>query len=118
MIGKAVRIASLSAILAAPDIVLARISREGIAAPIRKATLQRHALLREKRAMREKQPIVGTIVGVFEGALDGLRAQLISRTRLGYTVKLLESKDAFRKGDTVHVSVAEFHIHEGEIKEP
>jgi len=37
---------------------------------------------------------------------------------LGYTVKLLESKDAFRKGDTVHVSVAEFHIHEGEIKEP
>jgi len=68
--------------------------------------------------MREKQPIVGTIVGVFEGALDGLRAQLISRTRLGYTVKLLESKDAFRKGDTVHVSVAEFHIHEGEIKEP
>ena len=68
--------------------------------------------------MREKKPIVGTIVGVFEGALDGVRAQLISRTRLGYTVKLLESKDAFRKGETVHVSVAEFHIHEEARKEP
>ena len=60
--------------------------------------------------MREKKPLVGTIVGVFDGALDGLRAQLISRTRFGYTVKLLESKDAFRKGDTVHLSVAEFTI--------
>ena len=68
--------------------------------------------------MREKKPIVGTIVGVFDGALDGLRAQLISRTRLGYTVKLLESKDAFHKGDTVHLSVAEFHIHEGDMPEP
>ena len=64
--------------------------------------------------MRAKKPIIGTIVGVFDGALDGLRAQLISRTRLGYTVKLLESKDAFHKGDTVHLSVAGFHIHEGE----
>ena len=64
--------------------------------------------------MREKKPVVGIIVGVFDGALDGLRAQLISRTRCGYTVKLLESKDAFRKGDTVHLSVAEFHIHKGE----
>jgi hypothetical protein len=64
--------------------------------------------------MREKKLIIGTIVDVFNGALDGLRAQLISRTRFGYTVKLLESKDAFRKGDTVHLSVAEFHIHKGE----
>ena len=58
--------------------------------------------------------IVGIIVGVFDGALDGLRAQLISRTRCGYTVQLLESKDAFCKGDTVHLSVAEFYIHKEE----
>ena len=64
--------------------------------------------------MREKKPIVGTIVGVFDGALDGLRAQLISRTRLRYTVKLLESKDALRKGATVHLSVAEFAINKEE----
>ena len=61
--------------------------------------------------MRETKPIIGTIVGVFDGALDGVQAQLMRRTRLGYTVKLLESKDAFRKGDTIHLSVAEFHIH-------
>jgi hypothetical protein len=64
--------------------------------------------------MREKKLIVGTIVGVFDGACDGIQAQLIGRTRLGYTVKLLESKDAFRKGDRVHLSVAEFTINTGE----
>jgi hypothetical protein len=83
-----------------------------------KEVIKRQALLRERRAMREKKPVVGIIVSVFDGALDGLRAQLISRTRCGYTVKLLESKDAFRKGDTVHLSVAEFHIHKGEMQEP
>jgi len=66
--------------------------------------------------MREKKPIIGTIVGVFDGALDGIQAQLIRRTRLGYTVELLESKDAFRKGDIIDLSVAEFHIHKEEIK--
>ena len=66
--------------------------------------------------MREKKPIIGTIVGVFDGALDGVQAQLIRRTRLGYTVELLESKDAFRKGDTIHLTVAEFRIHKGEEK--
>lgn len=62
--------------------------------------------------MREKKAhhIIGTIAGVFDGVLDGVQAQLIRRTKLGYTVKLLESKDAFRKGDIVHLSVAEFHI--------
>ena len=64
--------------------------------------------------MREKKPIVGTIVGVFDGALDRVQAQLIRRTNMGYTVKLLESKDAFRKGESVHLSRAEFHIHKGE----
>ena len=63
--------------------------------------------------MREKKPIVGTIVGVLDGALDGVQAQLIRRTKIGYTVKLLETKDAFRKGDQVHLSMAEFHIHKG-----
>jgi len=61
--------------------------------------------------MRETKPLIGTIVGVFDGALDGVQAQLMRRTRLGYTVKLLESKDAFRKGDTIYLSVAEFCIH-------
>ena len=65
--------------------------------------------------MREKKPQVGTIVGIFDGALDGIRAQLIRRTRLGYTVQLLETKDAFRKGDIVDVSLAEFQIHKGEM---
>jgi hypothetical protein len=64
--------------------------------------------------MREKKPIVGTIVGVLDGALDGMQAQLMRRTKIGYTVKLLETKDAFRKGDQVHLSKAEFHIHKGE----
>jgi hypothetical protein len=64
--------------------------------------------------MREKKPIVGTIVGVFDGALGRVQAQLMRRTKIGYTVKLLESKDAFRKGESVHLSRAEFHIHKGE----
>jgi hypothetical protein len=63
-----------------------------------------------------KKPIIGTIVGVFDGALDGLQARLIRKTKLGYTVELLESRGAFRKGDRVHVSVAEFHITLGETK--
>ena len=64
--------------------------------------------------MRAKKPIIGTIVGVLDGALDGIQAQLMRITKMGYTVKLLESKDAFRKGDTVHLSVAEFTINKGE----
>ena len=57
-----------------------------------------------------KRPIVGTIAGVFGGALDGIRAQLIRRTTLGYTVELLESKGAWKKGDILRLSVAGFHI--------
>jgi hypothetical protein len=56
------------------------------------------------------RPIVGTIAGVFRGALDGTRAQLIRWTNLGYTVELLESKDAWKKGDILRLSSAEFHI--------
>jgi hypothetical protein len=67
-----------------------------------------------EKAMREKQPVVGTIVGVFDSTLDSIQARLITRTRLGYLVELLETKDAFRRGDRVHVSVAEFHIHKDE----
>jgi hypothetical protein len=64
--------------------------------------------------MREKKAIIGTIVGVFDGALDGVQAQLIRNTKLGYTVELLESKGAFHKGDRVHLSATEFTIHKGE----
>ena len=64
--------------------------------------------------MRAKKPLIGTIVGVLDGALDGVQAQLMRITNMGYTVKLLESKDAFRKGDRVHLSVAEFTINKGE----
>ena len=63
-----------------------------------------------------KKPIIGIIVGVFDGALDGIQARLIRRTQLGYTVELLESRGEFRKGDRVHLSVAEFHIHKGEMQ--
>ena len=60
--------------------------------------------------MRNK-PITGTIVGIFAGALDGVHAQLIRKTPLGYTVELLESKGAFQQGDRVHLSGREFTIH-------
>ena len=66
--------------------------------------------------MRRKS-IVGTIVGVFSGALDGIRAQLIRRTKLGYTVKLLESKGTFHKGDILHLNVTEFKIDTKETTE-
>jgi len=35
-----------------------------------------------------KQPRVGTITGVFDGALDGLPARLVRRRKFGYTVEL------------------------------
>ena len=57
-----------------------------------------------------KKSIIGTIVGVFAGALDGIQARLIRRTKRGYTVELLESKDEFHKCDIVHLSLAEFTI--------
>ena len=62
-----------------------------------------------------KKPLVGTIIGVFYGALDGVQARLIRRTKFGYTVELLEAKDAFHKGDRVHLSIAEFTINKGEM---
>ena len=55
-----------------------------------------------------KQPMVGTITGVFDEALDGIEARLIRRRRLGYTVELLASKGPWHKGDIVHLSPAEF----------
>jgi len=63
-----------------------------------------------------KKPIIGTIVGVFDGALDGLQARLIRKTQLGYTVELLESRGEFRRGDRVYLSVAEFRIHKGDTQ--
>ena len=55
-----------------------------------------------------KKPIVGTITGVFSGALDGVQARLIRRTKFGYRVELLESKGEFHKGSIVLLSVTEF----------
>ena len=56
------------------------------------------------------KPLVGTIVGVLYGALDGVPARLIRTTKCGYTVELLESKVEFHKGSIVLLSVAEFTI--------
>jgi hypothetical protein len=64
----------------------------------------------------EKTPIVGTIIGVFDGALDGVQARLIRRIQIGYTVELLESKGAFHKGDRLQLSGAEFKINKGDIR--
>jgi hypothetical protein len=61
--------------------------------------------------MREQKPLVGTIIGVFDGALDGVQARLLRWTKLGYTVELLESKGEFHQGSIVDVSRAEFHLH-------
>ena len=63
-----------------------------------------------------KKPIVGTIVGVFDGALDGVQARLVRRIQIGYTVELLESKGEFRQGDRLQLSRAEFKIHKGQIR--
>jgi hypothetical protein len=52
--------------------------------------------------------IIGTIAAVFDGALDGMAARLISRGRVGYLVELAESRGTFRQGDIVHLSPAEF----------
>ena len=57
-----------------------------------------------------KQPRVGTITGVFDGALDGLPARLVRRRKLGYTVELLEARGRFQAGTLVHLSFAEFLI--------
>jgi len=55
-----------------------------------------------------KKGMVGTITGVFDGALDGSAARLVRRRKFGYTVELLASKPPFQKGDILHLSPAEF----------
>ena len=55
-----------------------------------------------------KKYVVGTVTGIFDGALDGIAACLVRRRKFGYTVELLESKHPFQKGDIVHLSPAEF----------
>ena len=55
-----------------------------------------------------KPAIIGTIIGVFDGALDGLPARLVRRRKLGYTVELLEARGRFQAGTIVHLSFAEF----------
>jgi hypothetical protein len=61
--------------------------------------------------------LVGTIVGVFDGALDGVQARLIRRTKCGSTVELLESKGEFHKGYMVDLSRAESTINRKETTE-
>jgi hypothetical protein len=63
------------------------------------------------------KPRVGTIVGVFYGALDGVQARLIRTTKFGYTVELLESKGAFQKGSLVLLSVAELKLNKEKAQE-
>ena len=70
---------------------------------------------REETELR-KTRIVGTIVGVFDGALDGVPARLVRRIQIGYTVELLESKGEFHKGDRLQLSTAEFEIHKGDVR--
>jgi hypothetical protein len=57
-----------------------------------------------------KQAIIGTIIGVFNGALDGLPARLVRRRKFGYTVELLEARGRWQAGTIVHLSFAEFLI--------
>ena len=63
-----------------------------------------------------KKPIVGTVVGVFHGELDGTRAQLIRRTTLGYTVKLLQSKGTCKRGEILLLSATEFKMDKKETR--
>jgi hypothetical protein len=58
----------------------------------------------------EKNPRVGTIHGVFRGALNGVSARLMHIRKFGYTVELLESKHGFHKRERIHVSCAEFTL--------
>ncbi len=57
-----------------------------------------------------KKTLVGTIVGIFSRALDGVQARRIRTTKFGYTVELLESKGEFQKGSLVLLSIAAFTI--------
>ena len=65
--------------------------REGRPAPGRSAEslhAQPWETTATRRSLMAKQPLVGTIIGVFDGALDGLPARLVRRRKLGYTVEL------------------------------
>ena len=55
-----------------------------------------------------KQAIIGTIIGGFDGVLNGLPARLVRRRKFGYTVELLEARGRLQAGTIVHVSFAEF----------
>ena len=67
-------------------------------------------------AVRE-QPIIGTVKGVFRGALDGIPARVMSRTEFGYIVELLASKGTFIKGDKVCVDDGDFYPLKNSIKD-
>ena len=54
-----------------------------------------------------KQAIIGTIIGGFDGVLNGLPARLVRRRKFGYTVELLEARGRLQAGTIVHLSFAE-----------
>jgi hypothetical protein len=57
-----------------------------------------------------KQAIIGTIIGGFDGVLNGLPARLVRRRKFGYTVELVEARGRWQAGTLVHLSFAEFLI--------
>ena len=63
-----------------------------------------------RRILMAKQAIIGTIIGGFNGALDGLPARLVRRRKFGYTVELLEARGRLQAGTLVHLSFAEFLV--------
>jgi hypothetical protein len=48
-----------------------------------------------KENIVRKNPLVGTITGAFNGALDGVLARLIGMRKFGYTVELLLDDQVF-----------------------
>ena len=80
--------------------------------PIRKGVTALDLHVRDLgRDIVAKKCVVGRIIGVFDGALDGIAARLVRERKFGYTVELLESKHPFHTGDIVHLSPAEFLRH-------
>jgi hypothetical protein len=87
--------------------------------PIRKGVIVLDLHVRDLgRAIVAKKGMVGTITGVFDGALDGIAARLVRRRKFGYTVELLASKHTFQKGDILHLSPAEFLMQDDHRLDP
>ena len=55
-----------------------------------------------------EQRVIGTIKGVYRGALESIPARVMIPTESGYIVELLESNGVFMKGDQVYVDDVDF----------